>query len=40
LIIATHSREIVRRADHVWRIRDGKLVTETAVYEPVHTRRG
>jgi putative ABC transport system ATP-binding protein len=40
LIIATHSREIVQRADHVWRIRDGKLVTETAVYEPVHTRRG
>jgi putative ABC transport system ATP-binding protein len=40
LIIATHSREIVQRADHVWRIRDGKLVTETAVYEPAHTRRG
>jgi putative ABC transport system ATP-binding protein len=40
LIIATHSREIVQRADHVWRIRDGKLVTETAAYEPAHTRRG
>ena len=31
LLIATHSREVVKRADEVWRIRDGKLVAETAV---------
>ncbi|NLE76457.1 MAG: ABC transporter ATP-binding protein [Chloroflexi bacterium] len=28
MLIATHSGEVVRRADHVWCIRDGKLVAE------------
>ena len=36
LLIATHSREIVARADYVWRIRDGKLVAETALREFAH----
>jgi putative ABC transport system ATP-binding protein len=33
LLIATHSRQVVRRADHVWRILDGKLVQATSLLE-------
>jgi putative ABC transport system ATP-binding protein len=40
LLIATHSREVVQRADHVWRIHDGTLVPEIAARESVHAGRG